>query len=102
MLGVKTAVVRGLVAQRVLSADVASHYGLSKLVPTEDIHRFAEQYVSATVFARRFNIGMAAFARHLIETSTRVLRVPVLEQGRAPALFIPVGIAAKMRISGRL
>ena len=53
MLEVESSVIRGMVAQGILSAPAGNRPGPSKLLPAAEIQRFAEQYVSATVLGRR-------------------------------------------------
>ena len=72
--------------------------GLSKLVPAADIRRFAEQYVSATVLAKRFNLNGRVLACYLKGSGTPLLAVSIPEEGKGDALFLRKDIAAHLRI----
>jgi len=98
VLGVKTPVIRGLVAQGILSAAARYRFGLSKLVPAGDVQRFAEQYVATTVLAKRFNLNSWSFIRCLKQLGTPLLAVPISDAGRKPALFLLKKVAAEVRI----
>ncbi len=87
-LGVKSPVIRAMVAQRLLSSPLGYRCGLSKLVPTADIRRFGERYVAATVAAKRFNLSSWSFTRYLERSGKAVLAVPVPEEGKRPAFFL--------------
>jgi hypothetical protein len=95
VLEVKAAVIRGMVAQGILIA-TETRFGLSKLVPAADVLRFADQYVSATVLARQFNLKTQWLAYHLEKTATPFLAVPLLEKGKGPALLILREVAARL------
>ena len=99
VLGVKAPVIRGMVTHGIVCAPAGYRPGLSKLVPAADIRRFAEQYVSATVLAKRLNLrGGGLLARYLRKSGAPVLAVPIPEEGRGPALFVLKEIAANIRI----
>jgi len=87
VLGVRAPVIRGMVAQGILSTPTGSRLGLSKLVPAADIRRFAEQYVSATVLAKRFNLNGRVLACYLKGSGTPLLAVSIPEEGKGDALF---------------
>lgn len=97
-LEVKTAVIRGMVAQGIVIA-TESRVGLSKLVPTADIRRFADQYVSATVLAKRFNLKTQWLAYYLNKTGTPFLAVRLLEKGKGHALFLRREVAARLPLA---
>ena len=97
MLGVKHSVIRGLVAQGILAPPVGYRSGLSKLVPAEDIRRFAARYVATAVLAKRFNLNGSSFSRSLKESGTPLLAVPIPQEGRR-ALFLLKDVAAQVRI----
>ena len=98
VLGVKAPVIRGMVTHGIVSAPAGYRPGLSKLVPAADIRRFAEQYVSATVLAKRLNLRRGLLARYLRKSGIPVLAVPIPEKGRGSALFVLKEIAANIRI----
>jgi hypothetical protein len=98
VLGVGKPVIRGLVAQSVLSAHVEFQAGLPKLIPVGDVRRFAERYVAATAVAKRFNLTHWSFVRYLKQSSTPLLAVPVPEAGWRPVLFLQREVAAHMRV----
>ena len=98
VLGVKAPVIRGMVTHGIVCAPAGYRPGLSKLVPAADIQRFAEQYVSATVLAKRLNLRRGLLARYLGKSRIPVLAVPIPEKGRGPALFLLKEIAANIRI----
>jgi hypothetical protein len=83
MLGTRTEVVRGLVAQGVLSAPTKYRNGLSKLVSAEDLRRFAEQYEAGAALARRLNLNSRSLPYYLKESGTPVLAIPILGKGKA-------------------
>jgi hypothetical protein len=96
VLGVKTPVIRAMVAQRILSAPAGYRSGLSKLVPAADVQRFAKRYVAATVLAKRFNLSTWSFTRYLKESRKAALAVPIPEAGKRPAFFILNAQAARV------
>src|SRR5271165_624993 len=98
VLGVKAPAIRGMVTHGIVSAPAGYRPGLSKLVPAADIRRFAEQYVSATVLAKRLNLRRGLLARYLKKSRIPVLAVPIPEEGRGSALFVLKEIVANMRI----
>jgi hypothetical protein len=89
MLGVKTPVIRGLVTQGCLGAPVGYQLGLSKLIPAADVQSFAEQYVAATILAKRRKVSGRSFSCYLKESGAPLLIVPIPEEGRSQALFVP-------------
>ena len=99
MLEVDSSVIRGMVAQGILSAPAGNRPGPSKLLPAAEIQRFAEQYVSATVLGRRFNINGKLLARYLKESVTPLLAVPIPGKGREHALFLLRGVAARLPLA---
>jgi len=98
VLEVQPAVIRGMVAQGILIA-TETRFGLSKLVPTADIRRFADQYVSATVLAKRFNLKTQWLAYYLNKTGTPFLAVRLLEKGKGHALFLRREVAARLPLA---
>ena len=98
VLEIQPAVVRGMVAQGILTA-TETRFGLSKLVPAADIRHFVDQYVSATVLAKRFNLKTQWLAYYLKKTSTPFLAVRLLEKGKGHALFLRRDIATRLPLA---
>jgi hypothetical protein len=96
VLGTRTEVIRGLVAQGVLSTPTEYRDGLSKLVPARDVRRFAERYVATPVLAKRLHLAHRIAASYLKKSAMRVLSIPVPEKGQA--LFLRREVAAQVRI----
>ena len=91
------AAIRGMVAQGILSAPAGNQPDPSKLLSVAEIQRFAEQYVSATVLARRFNINGRLLARYL-----RVIHAAAYcAQGkvREYAVFLLRNVAARLPLA---
>jgi hypothetical protein len=99
VLEVESSVIRGMVAQGILSAPAGNHPGPSKLVPAAEVQRFAEQYVSATVLGRRFNINGVLLARYLKASVTPLLAVPIPGKEREYALFLLREVAARLPLA---
>ena len=99
MLEVESCVIRGMVAQGILSASAGNRPDPSKLVPAAEIQRFAEQYVSATVLGRRFNINGSVLARYLKQSVTPLLAVPIPGKGRERARFLLRDVAARLPLA---
>jgi hypothetical protein len=83
MLGTRTEVIRGLVAQGILTTPVEYRLGLSRLVPAADVRRFAERYVSTKVLARRFGVAASSVACYLKNSGMPMLSIPVAGKGQA-------------------
>jgi hypothetical protein len=88
-----------MVAQGILSASAGNRPDPSKLVPAAEIQRFAEQYVSATVLGRRFNINGSLLARYLRESVTPLLAVPIPGKRREHARFLLRNVAARLPLA---
>jgi hypothetical protein len=101
VLGVRSYVVRGLVEKGLLSIAGGYRNGFSKLIPEKEIRGFAECYVAASVLAKRLKLSGRSFARHLRQTGTPVLAVPISDEGKGDALFLRTDIASKVRIMTR-
>ena len=99
VLEVESCVIRGMVAQGILSASAGNRPDPSKLVPAAEIQRFAEQYVSATVLGRRFNINGSVLARYLKQSVTPLLAVPIPGKGRERARFLLRDVAARLPLA---
>ena len=99
VLEVDSSVIRGMVAQGILSAPAGNRVGPSKLVRAAEIHRFVEQYVSATVLGRRFNINGSLFARYLKESVTPLLSIPIPGKEREHARFLLRDVAAGLALA---
>jgi hypothetical protein len=99
MLEVDSSVIRGMVAQRIFSAPAGNRPGPSKLVRAAEIQRFAEQYVSATVLGRRFNINGTLLARYLKESGTPLINLPIPGKQREHARFLLRDVAARLPLA---
>lgn len=98
MLGVRTSIIRGLVAQGLLGVAAGYRNGFAKLVPEKEVQRFAEGYVSTSVLARRFRLNSGSLARHLNESGTPLLAIPNPDAGRGHAYFLRKDVAAQVRL----
>ena len=101
VLGVAMPVVRGLVAQGILHTTAEYRNGLSKLLPAVDVQRFAAAYVATSVLARRFHLHSGSFARHLNESGTPLLAVPIPDVGKYCAFFLHKDVAAQIQVPSR-
>src|SRR5206468_2854878 len=99
MLEVESCVIRGMVAQGILSTSAGNRTGPSKLIPAAEIQCFAEQYVSATVLSRRFNINGSSLARYLKESVTPLLAVPIPGKERERARFLLRDVVARLPLA---
>jgi hypothetical protein len=100
-LGVRTNIIRGLVAQGLLGVAAGYRNGFTKLVPEKEVQRFAEGYVSTSVLARRFRLNSGSLARHLDESGTPLLAIPNPDAGRGHAYFLRKDVAAQIRLPTR-
>jgi hypothetical protein len=101
MLGVRTNIIRGLVAQGLLGVAAGYRNGFAKLVPEKEVQCFAEGYVSTSVLARRFRLNSGSLARHLNESGTPLLAVSNPDAGRGHAYFLRKDVAARIRLPTR-
>jgi len=101
VLGVAVPVIRGLVAQGIVHAAAEYRFGLSKLLPAADVQRFAERYVATSVLARRFRLNSGSFARHLKESGTPLLAIPIPDAGKEHAFFLRKDVAAQIQLPSR-
>ena len=101
LLGIRSNIVRGLVAQGLLSVAAGYRKRLAKLVPEKEVRRFAGSYVSTSVLARRFRLDSGSLARHLNESGASLLVVPNPDAGREHAYFLPKEVAAQIRLPTR-
>jgi hypothetical protein len=101
LLGIKSNIVRGLVAEGLLGVAAGHRNGLAKLVPEKEVQRFAETYVSTSVLARRFRLNSGSLARHLKESGTALLAIPNPDAGRGYAFFLRKDVAARIQLPGR-
>jgi hypothetical protein len=104
VLGVAMPVIRGLVAQGIVHTAAEYRNGHSKLLTAVDVQRFAEGYVATSVLARRFHLHSGSFARHLKESGTPLLAIPIPDTGTYYAYFLHKDVAAQIRLpsSGKL
>ena len=56
-------------------------------IPEEEVQRFAECYVPASIVAKRFNLSSCSFARYLRQSGTPLLRCRYLMRGRVMRCF---------------
>jgi hypothetical protein len=56
--------------------------GFSKLLPTADVQRFADDYVATSVLAKRFHLDSGSLARYLKESGTPLLGIPLPDPGK--------------------
>ena len=95
LLGVKTAVIRGLVEQGILNAQ-ESRNGFAKLVPAGDVQRFADQHLSATVLAKLLKLDFRSLPRFLRQGGVPVLSIPII--GKGQTRFVRKEIAVNLRM----
>lgn len=101
ILGVKSNIVRGLVTQGLLAVAAGYRNGFAKLVPENNVRRFAESYVSTSALARGFRLNSGSLARHLKESGTPLLAIPNPDKGRGYAYFLRKDVAAELRLPTR-
>lgn len=100
-LGVRSSVIRGLVAQGLLIVASGYRNGFSKLVPEKEVQRFAGQYVATSVLAKRFRLNSGSLARQLKESGTPLLAIPIPDVGREHAFFLRKDVAAQIQLPSR-
>ena len=101
VLGVSVTVIRGLVAQGIVHTMAESRNGFSKLLPAADVRQFAEGYVATSVLARRFHLDSGSLARHLKESGTTLLAIPIPDAGKEHAFFLRKDVAAQIQLPSR-
>jgi hypothetical protein len=101
MLGVRSSVIRGLVARGLLIVASGYRNGFSKLVPEKEVQRFAGQYVATSVLAKRFRLNSDSLARHLKESGTQLLGIPLPDPGNYYAFFLRKDVAAQIQLPSR-
>lgn len=94
LLGVKTAVIRGMVAHGVLNA-LESQNGFAKLVPAGDVQRFADEHVSLPVLARLLKLDFRSLLRFLRHAGVPVRAIPFI--GKGQTIFVRREIAMSLR-----
>ena len=67
-------------------------------IPEEEVQRFAECYVPASIVAKRFNLSSCSFARYLRQSGSPLLSVPISDEGKGDALFLRRDLAVELRI----
>ena len=102
VLGVRSYVVRGLVAKGLFSIAGGYRNGFSKLIPEKEVRRFARSHVAASALAKRLKLSGWSFARHLRQSGTPLLAVPISDEGKEDALFLSKGVASRFSSSARL
>ena len=93
-------IVRGLVAQGLLTVSAGFRNGFAKLVP-ERVRRLAETYVSTAALAKQFRLDSGSLARHLQSSGTPLLAVSDPDHGRGYALFLRKDAAAQLQVPTR-
>ena len=101
MLGVRTDVIRGLADQGLLTTSAGFRNGFATLVPAKEVQQFAEQYVSTSIVARRFHLNSGSLSRHLKESGTPLLAIPIPAAGRGHAFFLRKDIATQIQLPSR-
>ena len=97
LLGVRTAFIRGLADQGLLTASDFRN-GLARLVPAKGVQQFAEQYVATSILAKRFHLNSGSLGRYLRESGTPLLAIPLAEAGRGHAFFLRKDVVAQIQI----
>ena len=67
----------------------------AKLVAEKEVRRFAETYVSTSVLASLFRLNSGSLARHLKESETPLLAIPIPDAGKGYAYFLRKDVAAQ-------
>jgi len=62
---------------------------------------FAEHYVATSVLAKRFHLNSGSLARHLKESGTRLLAIPLADFGWRHAFFLRKDVAAQIQLPSR-
>src|SRR4051812_10995094 len=88
-----------MVSQGILSGPPKYGSGSSRLVRAAEIQCFAEQYVSSTVLARRFNVNGSLIARYLKESGTPLLAVPIPDKKRGHTYFLLRHLAERLPLA---
>ncbi len=101
VLGVAVPVIRGLVEEGILQTTAEYRNGFSKLLPATDVQCFAERYVATSILARRFHLNSGSLARHLKESGTPMLAIPIPDTGKGHALFLRKDVAAQLQLPSR-
>jgi hypothetical protein len=101
VLGIKSNIVRGLVAQGLLGVAAGYRNGFAKLVPEKEVQHFAEVYVSTSALATRLGLNSGFLARHLNESGTPLLAIPNPDAGRGRAYFLRKDVAAQIQLPTR-
>lgn len=98
LLGVKTAVIRALVAQGVLNSHEWRN-GFAKLIPATDVQQFAEKHVAAPVLAKLLQLEVRLLRPFLSRAGTPVLAIPI--PGKGQTVFVRKEIAMPLIESRR-
>jgi hypothetical protein len=97
LLEVRTDVIRGLAAQGILTAAAGFRNGFARLIPAREVQKFAEQYVSTSILARRFDLNSGSLASYLRASDAPLLAIPLPDAGRGHACFIRKDVAADIK-----
>jgi hypothetical protein len=98
-LGTKTNVIRGLVTHGVLSTPNNYRLGLAKLIPSQEVQHFAEEYMAVSTFAKCCSQPIQWVIRCLRRANVPMLEISLPPKGHK--IFLPKKIAAKIRVHGR-
>ena len=98
--GSKPAVIRGLIVQGVLTAPTDFETAFPRLIPAKEVQQFAEHYVATD--PRQTPQSQQWFAcRHLRESGTPLLAIPIPEPGKGHASFLQKDVAARIQLPSR-
>jgi hypothetical protein len=101
LLEVRTDVIRALADAGVLTTSAVFRNGFAKLIPAEDVQHFAKQYVATSILARRFDLNTGSLSRHLKESGTQLLAIPLPATGRGYTFFLRKDLAAQIQLPSR-
>jgi hypothetical protein len=101
LLEVRPNVIRGLTVQGLFTASDGFRNGFAKLIPAEEVEKFAECYVATSVLSKRFQLNSGSLARHLGESGTKLLAIPIPEAGKGHAFFLEKEVAARIQFPSR-
>jgi hypothetical protein len=98
LLAVRTNVIRGLTDQGLLTASDGFRNGFARLIPAKEVQQFAERYVAISILARRFHLNSGSLSRHLRESGTPLLAIPIPDAGKGHAFFLSKDVAARIQL----
>jgi hypothetical protein len=101
LLEVRPNVIRGLTVQGLLTASEGFRNGFARLIPAEEVEQFAERYVPMSVLSKRFQLNSGSLTRHLSESGTPLLAIPIPDAEKGHAFFLQKDIAARIQLPSR-